>query len=224
MLNRKNYRSVQIRIQQLEQSSKLKNSRTLRRFFSDLLMVDPVSKTKADLFLCFAQDEGFSQEQLAKIASHAQEKAKWVMDIVKMTNSPLEFKAIVEDDCYGLVSAYFQLPWIPATATLKQLQTMLGMVYLVNTALADFHRSPNHSALNDCPEYEYRNLPCSIVPDEYLWTVSGNDCRGGSGVLEWCYDKDDAEHRLELMQQEPTRFTQLSASAFVPKRAEALSA
>lgn len=224
MLNRTNYLYVHSRINQLQHSTKLRNSRSLRRFLSDILEIDPVSKAKSDVFVCFAYDEGFSKEQLSSIANHAREKANWAMEIAKMTNSPVEFKAIVEDDCFGLVSAHFQLPWIPATATLKQLQQMLGMVYLLSTALADFRRSPNQSALIDCPEYEYRGLPCSIVPDEYLWTVNGIDCRGGAGVLEWCFDQADAEHRLELMQKDASRFTQLSASAFVPKRAEALSA
>ncbi len=44
-------------------------------------------------------------------------------------------------------------------------------------------------------KYKYRNKPCTIGK----WFVQGKDNLGGSGILEWCYDKEDAECRLSLM-------------------------
>ena len=61
--------------------------------------------------------------------------------------------------------------------------------------------------------YKYRGLPCNIAPNHQLWCVSGrhHDNTGVSaGVLEWCYNRRDAEHRLSLM-REDARFTHLRA-------------
>lgn len=59
--------------------------------------------------------------------------------------------------------------------------------------------------------YKYRGLPCSIAPDDKLWCISGYDNNGGStGVLEWCYDEQDATAILAIMQEHP-RFKNLSA-------------
>ncbi len=57
--------------------------------------------------------------------------------------------------------------------------------------------------------YKPRNLPCNIAPDNQLWCITGG-CENGGGVLEWCYDEDDAQHRLKLMQADP-RYTELKA-------------
>lgn len=62
--------------------------------------------------------------------------------------------------------------------------------------------------------YKYRGLPCNIQPDDLLWCVSGVDAEGGSGVLEWCYSKEDAEDRLQIMAQHP-RFRGLEAHPFL---------
>jgi len=49
-------------------------------------------------------------------------------------------------------------------------------------------------------KYRYRNYPCNIVPDDKLWEVSGLDLiTGGGGVLEWCWDKEDAKHVYQSM-------------------------
>lgn len=63
------------------------------------------------------------------------------------------------------------------------------------------------------PAYRYRGLPCSITSDEKLWFVEGVDARGGSGVLEWCYDKADATDRLAEMRKFP-QFSRLAARKF----------
>jgi hypothetical protein len=50
--------------------------------------------------------------------------------------------------------------------------------------------------------YKYRNLPCT----EGKWYVSGThkiefSGLGGSGILEWCYDENDATHIMEKMEK-----------------------
>lgn len=62
-------------------------------------------------------------------------------------------------------------------------------------------------------QYKYRNYPCSIVSDDKLWYVEGIDACGGSGVLEWCYDEEDAKVILAKMKQYP-QFSQLAACPF----------
>lgn len=48
--------------------------------------------------------------------------------------------------------------------------------------------------------YKFRGLPCSIQPDEKLWCVTGYVKHGGgSGVLEWCYDEEDAKQVMAKM-------------------------
>lgn len=54
-------------------------------------------------------------------------------------------------------------------------------------------------------KYQYRNLPCTNKE----WCVSGKDNRGGTGVLEWCYDEWDANNRMGMMQQDKGRFSNL---------------
>lgn len=50
------------------------------------------------------------------------------------------------------------------------------------------------------PQYQWRNLPCTIQPDDKLWCVSGQSFKG-SGVLEWCYDEADAQTILSQMRR-----------------------
>ena len=55
-------------------------------------------------------------------------------------------------------------------------------------------------------EYKLRNLPCTIQPDAKLWTVCGKQkIENGiaSGVLEWCYDMEDATYIKSKMDQDP---------------------
>ena len=61
----------------------------------------------------------------------------------------------------------------------------------------------------ECKPYTLRNLPCDITSDESLWAVSGSGPVSG-GVLEWCYDEEDAKTRLSMMQLDP-RYSNLTA-------------
>ena len=60
--------------------------------------------------------------------------------------------------------------------------------------------------------YQVRGLPSSIRPDHMLWCISGTyvDDAGqaASGVLEWCYNKRDAE-RLAAPMSRDTHYSQL---------------
>ena len=47
--------------------------------------------------------------------------------------------------------------------------------------------------------YRFRNLPCTIRPGGTVWCVSGAYEDGTSGILEWCYDQDDAEYQKAKM-------------------------
>ena len=66
--------------------------------------------------------------------------------------------------------------------------------------------------MNDA--YKFRNLPCNIKPDDKLWCVSGMCINRSAGILEWCYDQQDAEYRMELMLKD-ARFSNLSAHKFL---------
>lgn len=66
--------------------------------------------------------------------------------------------------------------------------------------------------------YKMRNLPCrDALGNEMPWAVCGNmreqfpdgTVVDGGGVLEWCWDREDASQRLEMMSAD-TRFSNLS--------------
>lgn len=61
--------------------------------------------------------------------------------------------------------------------------------------------------------YKLRNLPCDVVPNDKLWYISGNGAHVGSGVLEWCVNKGDAEYLLQLMKLDPD-FSNLEAKPY----------
>ena len=67
-------------------------------------------------------------------------------------------------------------------------------------------------------DYQMRGLPCRDATGiEMPWSVCGNYTErfpdgtvvSGGGVLEWCWDRDDAVDRMLLMQQD-ARFSRLS--------------
>lgn len=63
------------------------------------------------------------------------------------------------------------------------------------------------------PLYKYRGYACNIAPDDKLWCICGHDQHDrSSGVLEWCYDEEDAKYLLEKMQQF-SQFLHLTANA-----------
>lgn len=66
------------------------------------------------------------------------------------------------------------------------------------------------------PTYTFRGLPCNIQPDDKLWCVCGGMKGGGGGVLEWCYDEEDAKDILKEMRKY-SYFIGLHACAFFDK-------
>ncbi len=66
--------------------------------------------------------------------------------------------------------------------------------------------------------YQMRNLPCrDLAGKDMPWAVCGNmkekfpdgTVVDGGGVLEWCWDREDAIQRMEMMQDDE-RFSNLS--------------
>jgi hypothetical protein len=63
-------------------------------------------------------------------------------------------------------------------------------------------------------KYIYRNLPFSAVTTKHdgkqgQWNVSGFDKQGKAGVLEWAFDKADAERIVKKMKKDVGRFREL---------------
>lgn len=56
-------------------------------------------------------------------------------------------------------------------------------------------------------KYPAMNRPSNIVKDSDLWVVHGHSDVYGSGVLVWCYDKDDAEYQYNMMKDDPDFIT-----------------
>lgn len=56
--------------------------------------------------------------------------------------------------------------------------------------------------------YNYRNCPYT---GEKGWHIRGIDKLGGSGVLEWCFDSQDATEMLAEMKKF-RRFSKLNAA------------
>lgn len=85
------------------------------------------------------------------------------------------------------------------SASVRDMRIILGGVVDLCHAVARFSTTErlNLHVLRSCPDYTFRGAPFSISDDP--WYVGGRDLRGGSGVLEWCADKDDAVQRLKIM-------------------------
>lgn len=62
--------------------------------------------------------------------------------------------------------------------------------------------------------YKCMERPCTIQTDDKLWCIVGTSKNYGSGVLAWCYDKDDAEFWFNQM-IEDKEFLTLSYSKWV---------
>jgi hypothetical protein len=160
----------------------------------------------------FAYEQGHTPEQLKALCDYALHLA--VKQELYLEKSAVSFQGLVFDASFSLVSNHYQLKHDIATATVAQLRDMVKAIAVLSESMQAFAGNPNTSALSSCPDYVYRNTPCSITDDENLWCVAGHDVRGNSGVLEWCYDKADAKYLLTQMQRFPERFKDISASKF----------
>jgi hypothetical protein len=173
-------------------------SRVMKRFlgrWSDFGIVSQV----------YTSGPGFSEQQMNAIKRYAKQNAAWTAGDVPTC----EQLGLDVDMANGLIRARFKLPYDVDTASVRQLREMCDHVTIIANCMKQYFEDINATALKTYPDYVFRGLPFSCSTD--LWYVGGNDLRGGSGVLEWCYDEQDAKHRLSLMQQH-VRFTDLNAA------------
>lgn len=62
--------------------------------------------------------------------------------------------------------------------------------------------------------YNYRGLGMNIADDDTRWCIVGTDIANNSdGILEWCYDREDAQRRLSKMQRF-SQFNNLQAMSY----------
>lgn len=228
-IDRHNCESISFMGHQLARSSKWNISRALRRFLQNLL-VPNTSRPQAlgelmesrkhptcMLFQMFASpEEGYSPEQLEALAGYALGVKQRMHRELQAQAPGVRALGVMADVGQGLVCNHFELSIDLKTASLKELQEAATAVTLVADFLMDFADHPNQAALWHCPTYVYRGLGCDIASDDRLWAVNGHDLiHGGSGVLEWCYDEEDARRVLQTMQEHSYQFRELSATSYL---------
>lgn len=185
---------------------KWNNSRTLRRF------LDNVVNDRGEVHQTFACAEGYDARQLAAIHRYACEAAR-DEELRDCVSGGILAAGTQLHGPLGIVANVYELPASLERASLKQLQAAVLLVAFLGAQLEQLSRNPSDEA--GFEDYRYRGLPCSIAPDNGLWTVSGEDVRTRtSGVLEWCFNEDDARHVLDAMSRFPDRFKALAAQAF----------
>lgn len=198
----------------LSHNKQEKSGRVMRRYLDRVLM-------NGMLLQHFALNQHYTGEQLAAIATYAKKTGEAfqamqsadVREAAKMGNYVDTF---VDPDA-GVVANRYRLAYAVSDATVKQLRDMVSYVVEVCYNLRSFAEDPNAEALQDCPDYVYRGLPCSCSKSP--WMVSGVDTAGGSGVLEWCVDQADAEQRLAFMSKHSNRFRHIKAESWASLQA-----
>lgn len=213
MLNRENVASVIHQGAQLVNGKKWNQSRVLRRFLASVVEAKPHAEPFVTLH--WSNDEGHTREQLDALELYAEGRTQQHREYLSRNGAGHCF-GVSRDDMYGQVYGSVRLRWLPETATLAQLQQMVGVVVMLAESMKDFAGSANETALRECPEYQYRGAPCSIAPDEDLWCIAGHDKRGGSGILEWCHGEEDAQMLFRKMSRFPLRFPGLVAEPYRP--------
>jgi hypothetical protein len=207
MLNRDNVFAVSHQAYRLWRLPKGAIGRTLRRFLREIA-------EGGMLLQSFAYEQGYSPVQLAALEAYARRCDDALQEY--LPQGVVVRGGTYRDEPYGIVATHYRFIHDIATASVAQLRDMVKVVAVLAESMQDFAISVN-VALADCPTYVYRGLPCSIAPDEQLWTVGGQDRMDNSGgVLEWCYDMQDAMAVLEAMARHPGRFTNLGAQPFLP--------
>ncbi len=206
MLDKSNVFFIARQANDLLHGPKRKVSRSLRRLLAQALDTPVAGKTL--LIQSFAFDEGHNAKQLRGIELYAIDNAVDVRAHLPEGNlvRPL---GTYRDDMFNSVQTNYELNIDPATASLQELQVLVEFVMEVAYSMCPYADKPSVTA--DLEDYLYRGLGCDIAEDGQLWCVSGSDKRGGSGVLEWCFDESDARWVLEQMQRYPERFSGLSA-------------
>jgi hypothetical protein len=166
------------------------------------------------LMQSFCFDEGYSKTQLYAIEAYARKLDDSLQ--VHLPLSAIHRCGTMTDDPFGMVSNHYRFVFSIQTASVAQLRDMVKTVAILAESMQAFAASVNQTALEHCPTYTYRGLPSSIAGDKDLWVIGGADkMTGGSGVLEWCYNVQDALAVFEEMSRHPGRFTNLRAHPFL---------
>lgn len=174
--------------------------RKLRRFLERV-------STNGLVIQSFAFSEGHNERQLKALAVYARHLSQEAEHYLPA--GVVNYQGVISDAMFELVANHYQFKQDVATASVAELRKMVECVVVLSDGMHQFAADVNMTALTDCPQYVYRNLPCSIVSDDKLWCVSGSDAQGGSGVLEWCYDESDAQDIFTSMKRFPERFKDL---------------
>lgn len=227
MLNYQSIRDFAWRVSSLSSAPKGAIGRSLRRLL--LEVSDDLGAGNHHLVLAFAQyNDGYTPEQLR--AMHEVAQAVLAESKTAFEGLPLEPGFIVFDEEMSVLAVYFKLTvGLDKSSrlepgTVSQLREVLTAVRWLLDKAGDHLKPGYQTGLLDCPDYVYRGYPCSVVSDEKLWAVSGLDTRGGSGVLEWCVDEEDAKYIVSLMKRQPNRFVDLSAAPWQTSSSEVVPA
>lgn len=190
--------------------------RGLRRFVKQHADIARVGRPQGDgkfelqvtlkLHQVFCQQAGFTDVQLAAVEAYAKqvfEKNKaFFPEGAHFDNAET---VCVAESC--LVRNTYELKLDPDTASVAVLRMLVEVQVALMNNLRDIAKNINAYVLHDVePDYVYRGLPCS----EATWSIGGNGPRDGSGVLEWCYDLEDAKQVLDRMRRQPARFLSLT--------------
>lgn len=180
------------------------NSRTLRRFF------ETNNLSTQSFSLVLASDNGWSPSQFDKLSAFADEVLKDFEERAEYLKHVGAVKVVRKKE--GLLKLQVSTLAPAEPPTLKQLQDAIRLLEHLLDAYQFTWRRGLKNALGKCKDYTYRGLACNIASGDELWEISGYDKRtGGSGVLEWCFDEEDAKALLQKMQEFPHRFEALSA-------------
>jgi hypothetical protein len=198
----------------LSHNKQEKSGRAMRRYLGRVL-------ASGMLLQHFALNQHYTDEQLAAIAKYAKKRgedfqALQASEVRESAKAGNYVDTFVDTDA-GVVANRYRLVLAVNDATVKQLRDMVSYVVDVCYNLQPFAKDLNNEALQDCPDYVYRGLPCSCSTAP--WMVSGVDTAGGSGVLEWCVDQKDAKERFALMSKHAKRFRHLKAESWASLQA-----
>lgn len=207
MFNKSNAAYIGSEAQRILNNPSTRMGRKMRRFLQNSCA--EILPGELHLAQCYAALEGYTPEQLQALKAFAEERMTH-MD-TERAKAPVEAGNLVYDECMGIVTVYYRLKTDLAAAPVRELRALLRFLAVLAVDMSVELGDPNASALANCPDYIYRGLPCSVVEDDELWAVSGQDVRGGSGVLEWCVSERDAADVQAQMNRFPERFLNVSA-------------
>lgn len=207
LLKKSSASSILLAAQAILRGSKSENSRTYRRFFESYGLTDGVISME------IVNGEGYSASQFAHIRQFAEAKIiefNERIDLYTVRGLGVEVDMTVKD---RKIIWNLQLTPLAELNFLLQLKNAMQALCYCCEFLEPLDKDmAGHIGFAD---YKLRNKPCSIAEDHLLWCICGTDLRdGSSGVLEWCYDEQDALAVLASMQKFKARFPDIVAQPF----------